>query len=99
MRVDSQQVHRLREHREAVLRAAGRHGVQDVRVFGSVARHDERPDSGVDLLVELDAERTLLDLVAFAREASGILGVAVDAATPDMLPDGSESARSESIAI
>jgi len=95
----SEQAQRLREHRDAVLDASRSYGARDVRVFGSVARQDERPDSDVDLLVELDPERTLLDLVAFGRKASEILGMPVDVATADMLPDGAEHARSESFAL
>jgi uncharacterized protein len=95
----SEQAQRLREHREALLDASRSHGARDVRVFGSVARQDEHPDSDVDLLVELDPERTLLDLVAFGRKASEILGMPVDVATADMLPDGAEHARSESFVL
>lgn len=92
-------VQRLRERRAALLDASQSHGARDIRVFGSVARHDERHDSDIDLLVELEPERTLLDLVAFGREASEILGMPVDVATADMLPDGAEHARSESFAL
>jgi uncharacterized protein len=92
-------VRRLQERRAALLEASRSHGAREVRVFGSVARRDERPDSDVDLLIELDPDRTLLDLVAFGREASEILGMSVDVATADMLPDGAERARSESFAL
>lgn len=95
----SEQAQRLREQRGALLDASRSHGAHDVRVFGSVARQDERLDSDIDLLVELDPERTLIDLVAFGREASEILGMPVDVATADMLPDGAEHARSESFAL
>jgi uncharacterized protein len=93
------QIQRLRERRNAVLDASRSHGARDVRVFGSVARQDARLDSDIDLLVELDPERTLLDLVAFGREASEILGMPVDVVTADMLPDGAKHARSESFAL
>lgn len=95
----SMQAQRLSKHRNALLDASRSHGASSVRVFGSVARQDERLDSDIDLLVELDSERTLLDLVAFGREASEILGMPVDVATADMLPDGAEHARSESFAL
>ena len=39
--------------REAILAAAARHGVTNIRVFGSVARGDAREDSDVDFLVEV----------------------------------------------
>ena len=71
--------------RERVLAAARRHGVSNVRVFGSLARNEKSAQSDVDLLVELDAERTLLDLIGFRQEAEEILGVRVDVATPRIL--------------
>jgi len=89
----------LREYRDALIQASKSHGALDVRVFGSVARHEDRPDSDVDLLVELEPGRTLLDLVAFGREASEILDIPVDVATADMLPDHAVRARSESFAL
>lgn len=79
---------RLRgRQRRQLLDAARRHGARDVRVFGSAARGDRRPQSDVDLLVELGPGRTLLDLASFRRDAAQILGVPVDVATPDMLKE------------
>ena len=48
----------LKDRREDILRIAAQHGARNVRVFGSVARGDARPDSDVDLLVELEAGRS-----------------------------------------
>ncbi len=75
----------LRRHRRSLLDAARERGVRKVRVFGSVARDEEVPNSDIDLLVDLGPDRTLLDLAAFRREAEEILGIPVDVATPDML--------------
>jgi uncharacterized protein len=61
--------------------------VRDLRVFGSVARGDETPQSDIDFLVELDPGRTLLDLIGFQQDAEEILGVGVDVATARMLKD------------
>jgi predicted nucleotidyltransferase len=77
----------LRRHRRQLLEAARSHGVARVHVFGSTARGEEEPGSDVDLLVELAAGKTLLDLVAFQRDAESILGLPVDVATADMLKD------------
>jgi predicted nucleotidyltransferase len=74
-----------RSTRERVLAAAKRHGVSKVRVFGSVARNERLRHSDLDLLVELDAGRTLLDLIGFKQEAEEIFGVRVDVATPQIL--------------
>lgn len=58
-----------------------------MRLFGSVSRGEHNPDSDIDLLVELEPGRTLLDLAKFRRKAGQILGVPVDVATPDMLKE------------
>lgn len=85
----------LRQRRRQLLHAARRRGVGKVRVFGSLARGEELPASDVDLLVDLEPGRTLLDLAAFRREAQEILGMPVDVATPDMLK---ERVRTEVVA-
>ena len=41
----------LQEKRDDVLKVAQQHGVTSVRVFGSVARGEESPESDIDLLV------------------------------------------------
>jgi len=65
--------------------AAQKYGVRDLRVFGSIARGDDTTGSDVDLLVELDPGRTLLDLIGFQQEAKEILGVDVDVAAPRLM--------------
>ena len=57
---------------------AARHGMADVRVFGSVARGDAGPGSDVDLVVSPEPGRSLFDLANFAAEAEELLGVPVD---------------------
>lgn len=78
---------RLRRRRRQLLDAAGKHGIAQVRAFGSLARGEAEAGSDVDLLVDLKPGRTLLDLAAFRREAATILDLPVDVATPDMLKD------------
>lgn len=72
----------LRRSRGRLHEIARRHGVRNVRVFGSVARRTEHAGSDVDLLVELDPDRTLLDLIGFEQDAEEALGIPVDAVTP-----------------
>ncbi len=47
----------LQERREDILRVAARHGAFNVRVFGSVLRREETPDSDIDFLVDYDVEQ------------------------------------------
>lgn len=77
----------IRKARANLLEAARRHGITEVRVFGSVARGEAGADSDVDLLVELVPGRTLLDLIGFKQEAEDILGRSVDAVAPRFLKD------------
>jgi len=51
------------EKKKEIREIAAKHGARNVRVFGSVARGDARPDSDVDFLVDMEPGRTLLDVV------------------------------------
>lgn len=53
---------------------AGRFGVRSMSVFGSRVRGEAEADSDLDLLVGLDAGRSLLDLVGFKLATSGTFG-------------------------
>ncbi len=69
------------EHREVIQRVAHRHGATSVRVFGSFARDDIRPDSDLDLLVEMAPGRSLLDIIAIKQDLEDLLGYSVDVVT------------------
>lgn len=71
----------LRRKRDEVLRIADRYGARRVRVFGSVARGETGPASDVDLLVEMEPGRSLLDLVALWQDLEDLLGCRVDLVT------------------
>jgi predicted nucleotidyltransferase len=71
----------LHVHRQAVLELAAHHGARNVRVFGSMARGDDRKDSDVDLLVEIEPGRTLLDLIALEQDLEELLGRPVEVLT------------------
>jgi uncharacterized protein len=49
---------RIREHRDEILRVAAFHGAYNIRLFGSVARGEDTPESDVDLLVDVTADTT-----------------------------------------
>jgi uncharacterized protein len=70
---------RLLKQAEAGLRDRG---VTSLAIFGSTARGDNKPDSDIDLLVELDESRriTLFDLSEIKFFASGVLGGQADIA-------------------
>ncbi len=54
-----------------------------MRVFGSMARGDARPDSDVDLLVQMERGRSLFDLVELCDALEETLGRAVDVLTDE----------------
>ena len=76
---------RIRERREEILRAAARHGAHNVQIFGSVSRGQEREDSDLDLLVEFEPGRSLLDQAGLMLELQELLGRRVDIGTPNGL--------------
>lgn len=49
-----------------------------IGIFGSYARDENRPDSDLDILVNLGSSISLLQLVHIERELSELLGVKVD---------------------
>ena len=75
----------LKAYREKILRIAAKYGAYNVRVFGSVARGEARQDSDVDLLVELEPQRTLLDQIALIQSLEELLGRKVDVTEPETL--------------
>ena len=64
---------------------AARHGARNVRVFGSLARGDSRPDSDVDLLVEAGPDRTPFFPAGLLADLEDLLGRKVDVVTEDAL--------------
>lgn len=71
----------LKTRRQEILAIAARNGADNVRVFGSVARGENRPDSDIDFLVNLEAGRSLLDLARLLRELQSLLDTKVDVVT------------------
>lgn len=76
---------RVNSLREEILATATKHGARNVRLFGSVARGDAGPDSDVDILVELEPGRSLLDLSGLLLDLEELLGCSVDVATENGL--------------
>jgi predicted nucleotidyltransferase len=61
---------------------AEKYGVKIVGVYGSYVRQEQRPDSDLDLLIELDRPPriSLIGLVELEDDLSQVLGVQVDLA-------------------
>lgn len=71
----------LIQKRDEILSLAYRRGAKNVRVFGSVARNEARADSDVDIPIDLDPDRSLLDVGGLAMDLSLLLGRSVDVVT------------------
>jgi predicted nucleotidyltransferase len=71
----------LAEKRDEILRLAASRGARNVRVFGSVARGEARQESDIDLLVDIESGRSLLDVVGLWLDLQELLGRKVDLLT------------------
>lgn len=87
-------VHARREQVKAV---AARHHGSRVRLFGSVARGDERPDSDIDLLVDFTKDSSLFDLMRLTRELENLLGHPVDVISTGGLKDRDQDILDDSV--
>lgn len=65
-------------HRVELRELLARYGLTNARLFGSVARGEERPDSDVDLLVDVPAGVGLVTLGRCQAELEKLLGAPVD---------------------
>lgn len=68
----------LKVKRDEILEIAAKHGARNVRVFGSVARGEADEKSDIDLLVEIEPGRSLLDHAALWLDLQKLLGCKVD---------------------
>ena len=75
----------LARHRDEVLQIVADAGATNARVFGSVARAEDTDGSDLDLIVDLAARGTLLDLARLSISLGDLLGVHVDVATVNIL--------------
>ena len=69
---------RVAQHRREILHILGTNGMRNIRVFGSVARQEDGPDSDVDLLADVPQEISLFALARIEQEISQILQANVD---------------------
>ena len=71
----------LHEKREEIWRIARQHGARRLRLFGSAAHGRATEKSDIDLLVEMESGRTLLDIIAIQQDIEELLGRRVDLVT------------------
>lgn len=71
--------------RDRLIPLLRRHGVVRAAVFGSMARGKAEDGSDLDLVVEFEDGRTLLDLVGLRQDLTEALGREADVVTYDAL--------------
>ena len=75
----------LKSKREEILCIAARRGARNVRLFGSLSRGEADAQSDVDILVDMEPGRSLLDLGGLWWELNELLGLKVDVVTANGL--------------
>jgi len=91
---------RVRRRRHEIVAAAAAHGVSGLRVFGSVARGEDRPDSDVDLLADLPPGMSLFGLGRVQADLEAIADTRVDLVpAQDLKPDVRSRAERDLVAL
>jgi len=90
----------LKEMKKDILRIANQFGGYNIRIFGSVAREETTTTSDIDILIDLEKGRSLLDLIAIKQDLEDLLGCSVDVATDKCLsPYIREAVLREAVSI
>ncbi|PKA41377.1 nucleotidyltransferase family protein [Rhizobium sullae] len=78
----------LEKNRQAIRDATRRFNAANPRVFGSVARGEDRPDSDLDILVDALPGTTLFDLGGLLEELQTLMsGTEIHVLTPGDFPE------------
>ncbi len=75
----------IQQKKKEILAVARQYGIVNVRIFGSVARGDDNPQSDIDFLVDLEEGCTLFDLGGALVKLQDLLGRKVDIVTKNGL--------------
>jgi uncharacterized protein len=79
--------HLLTQKREEIINLAAKYDAVNVRIFGSVARGDDRPDSDIDFLVDVQRQWSLFDHIGLIQDLEDLLGRKVDLLPADNIRD------------
>ncbi len=75
------ELERIQQQKKNILAIARQHGLTHLRIFGSVVRGEETPQSDIDLLVDLEPGRSMLDLGGALIKLQELLSRKVDIVT------------------
>ncbi len=79
--MDLTELQEIQQKKKEILAVARQYGIVNVRIFGSVARGDDNPQSDIDFLVDLEEGCTLFDLGGALVKLQDLLGRKVDIVT------------------
>lgn len=68
----------VRAWRDDILRLAENNNASSIRVFGSVARGDARPDSDIDFIARFREGTSIFDMVGLWLDLKDLLGREID---------------------
>ncbi|WP_420442976.1 nucleotidyltransferase family protein [Candidatus Poriferisodalis sp.] len=88
----STQLDRVLRSRRHISATARKYGISDIRIFGSVARGEARPDSDIDILVSTGRGTGLFDLARLRMELEQLLEAPVHLATDGGMTDAQREA-------
>jgi predicted nucleotidyltransferase len=89
----------LEKYREAIKELTVQHKAVGIKVFGSVARGEDRPGSDLDLLVLCRPDASLFDLAGLSQDIEDLTGVAVDVISENGLRDGHDEIRAQALPL
>ncbi|MBF0379493.1 MAG: nucleotidyltransferase family protein [Magnetococcales bacterium] len=75
----------IEQHKSEILALAQKHGVSNIRVFGSMARGNYKPESDIDFLVDVVGKTTPWFPVGMIQDLESLLGRRVDVLTEKAL--------------
>jgi predicted nucleotidyltransferase len=75
----------LTQKRKEIMGIASKYGIHNIRIFGSTARGDNKNDSDIDLLVDIEEGRDLFDMGAFLIDLETLLQKKIDVVTENAL--------------
>ena len=75
----------LKELKKAIIAVLKKHGVKKAAIFGSFARGEVTEESDIDLLVEFEGRKSLLDLAGLQLDLQDTIKRQVDVLTYNSL--------------
>ena len=68
----------IKKVKQQLYKIAAKHGINEVYVFGSVARGESKDISDIDFLIKLDENASAFGVGAFQYEVQQLLGIEID---------------------